>query len=337
MSKTLQVASDRAHDETKSVLPAEYARGVFIEHPPSAQGLKLMHLMIATAGGALAEDRAHELRLAEVRRIKGFKNHDKASLIPLFREIRAATFSFDDPDEQVVRIGGFLDTAKIDYRFEDHGEIKVRWWFSRLFCEVAAKSNHWAIIDRQTVFALKSKYSILLFQYLASLFGLEHKASEIFTIPQLRAVLAVPEGKLSRWTHVNQFALKPALAEINQLSRFDVTTTPIKDGRHVDAVRLSWKPKADVTTARQELERSKIGRKARRDGTAEMPVAAFPETGGISYSPHWLELKRAAGCNKDNELIASDFRRFCRERNIALDARNIEKTFSDYCAKVGRV
>lgn len=279
----------------------------------------------------------HELRLAEIRRIKGFKNHDKASLIPLFREIRAATFSFDDSDEQLVRIGEFLDTAKIDCRFEDHGEIKIRWWFSRLFCEVAAKSNHWAIIDRQTVFALKSKYSILLFQYLASPFGLEHRSSEIFTIPQLRAVLAVSEGKLSRWDETDRYALKPALAEINQLSRFDVIAMPIKDGRHVDAVRLSWKPKVDATAARQKLDRPKVGRKARRDGTAETPVIMFPETGGIAYSQHWLELKRAAGCNKDNELIASDFRRFCRERDIALDAHNIEKIFRDYCAKTGRV
>lgn len=83
--------------------------------------------------------------------------------------------------------------------------------------------------------------------------------------------------------------------------------------------------------------RSKAGRKIRRDGTAETVAVAFPATGGISYSPHWLALKRAAGCNKDNELIASDFRHLCRHRGIALAARNIEKLFSDFCAKVGQV
>jgi hypothetical protein len=66
-------------------------------------------------------------------------------------------------------------------------------------------------------------------------------------------------------------------------------------------------------------------------------AAVFPAAGGISYSPHWLALKRAAGCNKDNDLIASDFRRFCREKGIPLDAKNIEKTFSGFCKSSGKV
>ena len=52
MAKTTDVASDRAYDDSKTVLPAEFARGVYIQHVPSAQALKLMHLMIAAAGGA---------------------------------------------------------------------------------------------------------------------------------------------------------------------------------------------------------------------------------------------------------------------------------------------
>lgn len=64
---------------------------------------------------------------------------------------------------------------------------------------------------------------------------------------------------------------------------------------------------------------------------------AFPTSGSIAYNDHWLNLKREAGCNKDNSLIASDFRRFCRERNIPLNAGNIEKLFSDYCRKIGKL
>lgn len=39
----------------------------------------------------------------------------------------------------------------------------------------------------------------------------------------------------------------------------------------------------------------------------------------------------------DDSLIATNFRRFLKERGIARDAANIEKLFSDYCAKVGSV
>ena len=63
MLKTTKVAADRAHDQTKTVLPAEVARGVYMQNAPSLKALKLMHLMIATAGGRVAEPVQHEMRL----------------------------------------------------------------------------------------------------------------------------------------------------------------------------------------------------------------------------------------------------------------------------------
>ena len=95
--------------------------------------------------------------------------------------------------------------------------------------------------------------------------------------------------------------------------------------------------KDDPSEAKRELSASQIGRKARRDGTAEGVAAEFPETGGIAYSPRWRDLKRTAGCNMDDSLIATNFRRFLKERGMARDAANIEKVFSDFCAKVGKV
>jgi hypothetical protein len=52
MGKTTEVAADRAFDQTKTVLPAEVARGVHMQNVPSLRALKLMHLMIGTAAGA---------------------------------------------------------------------------------------------------------------------------------------------------------------------------------------------------------------------------------------------------------------------------------------------
>jgi hypothetical protein len=333
MGKTLKVAADRAYDDTKSILPTEYARGVFIEHAPTAQGLKLMHLMIAHAGGALAEDRMHEIRLSDIRKIKGLQNHDKASLNPLFREIRAVTFSFDNPSKQEVQIGGFLDVAKINYQHEDRGEVKVRWWFSRLFCEIAEHSDHWTIMDRQTVFTLKSKYSILLFQFLSSLVNLEFRNSEVLTLPNLRSVLSVPDGKLNSWNDLNRYALKPAIAEINQLSRFRVEVKLIKDGRHVDAVRLVWQHKPDLSDTKVELRRPKVGRKARRDGSAETPVDVFPESGSIRYSEPWATIAKSNGNGKDINVIASDFRSWCASKAIELDNPKVTQMFSSFCSK----
>ena len=314
MGKTTQVAADRAFDHTKTVLPAEMARGVYMRNPPRLQALKLMHLMIATAGGRMADDVRHEMRLADIRAIDGMKNHDRESLTPLFEDLAAAVLTHDDPEKMVVTIGGLVDEARIDYRHEVSGDLLVTWTFRSTFRRMAAESDHWAILDRQTVFHLGSKYSVLLFQHVASLAPLDRVNSKTFTIPELRALLGVPEGKLERLSNLMQKALKPAIDEINQLSRLTLTATPNKIGRTVASITISWEVKADPSAAKRELAGSKVGREARRNGTAETPAPAFPEAGGITYNPRWIELKRSAGCNKDNDLIASDFRRFCRER-----------------------
>lgn len=339
MGKTVQVAADRAHDETKTVVPAELVRGIYIENPPGAQALKLMHLLISIAGSRMADDVQHELRMADMKAIEGMRNHDRATLRALFLELRGAVIAYDKSAQKAEIIGGFLDKATIDYREEANGHLLVKWWFGRVFREIAEESNHWAILDRQTVFALSSKYAILLFQHVASLTNLDRISSKTFTIPELRALLGVPAGKLDRFADLHRRAIQAAVDEINQLSRLNLTVTPQKVGRTVAAVEIGWTVKGDATAAARELRGHSAGRKARRNGTAEAVAVpeAFPETGGITYSPRWLDLKRAAGCNMDNAEIATRFRRFLSDRGIKRDAANIEKLFADFCAKVGRV
>lgn len=339
MGKTVQVAVDRAFDQTKTVLPAEVARGTYMQNPPGLAALKLMHVLIGQAGGRMGEDVEHRVRLSEVRDVEGLRHHDRASLAPLFAELQAAVLISDDTERKRLTIGGLLDIAEVDYRDEASGDLVISWYFSRMFTRMAAASDHWAILDRQTAFRLKSRYSMLLFQHISSLVNLDHVTSKTFTVAELRAVLGVEPEKHKRFAELNRWAIQPAIEEISTESRFVLTATPRKTGRTVTSITIAWadKPSEDRKALKAEMDRHSVGRKARRNGTAETVAAAFPETGGITYSPHWVALKQAAGCNKDNSLIASDFRRFCRDRNIALDAKNIEKVFSDFCAKVGRV
>lgn len=335
----MKVAADRAFDETKTVLPAEVARGVYMQNAPSLQALKLMHLMIGTAGGRMAEDVSHQIRLSDIRRIDGMRNHDRASLTPLFQELAAAVMTHDDPEKMIVTIGGLLDEARLDYRHEVSGDLLVTWWFRRTFRRMAEESNHWAILDRQTVFHLGSKYSVLLFQHIASLTNLDHTNSRTFTVPELRAVLGIPEGKVKRFADLKKDVLTPAIEEISQLSRFTLTATPRKIGRTVASVEISWTEKeteAKVDTKR-ELDRPKLGRKARRDGSVETVSAsqAFPEAGSIVYSP-WGDVARAElpQPRRDLDLVADNFRRWCAGRGIDLTAKNIETTFRGFCRKV---
>lgn len=333
MGRTLTVAADRAFDKTKTVLPAELARGVYMRNAPSLRALKLMHLMIATAAGRMADPVQHQMRLADIRSIEGMAHHDKESLKPLFEELRAAVLTYDDPEAMRYSVGGLLDNATVDYRHEATGDVLVSWYFGRMFIDMAERSNIWAILDRQTVFHLGSKYSVLLFQHIASLTKQTRVHSKTFTVAELRAVLGVEATKMTRFSNLNQRVLQPAIAEINQLSRLTLTATPRKVGRTVASVEIAWEEKPDPAAPPKELGARKAGGAVRPKAAA----TAFPATGTIAYSPHWLDLKHAAGCNQDNALVASNFRRFLAERGISLDAANIEKLFSDYCRKVGKV
>ena len=339
MFKTTKVAADRAYDKTKTVLPAEVARGVYVENAPSAESLKLMHLLIGTAGGRMADDVRHEIRLADVKAVKGMRNHSRGTLRQLFIELKQAVLIFDDEETQCEVIGGFMDEIRIDHQHKVSDDLMITWYFGRTFRTMADRSCHWAIMDRQTVFALSSKYSIMLFQHISSLTNLNYVTSKTFTVPELRAALGVAEGKLTAWNDVNKRALKPAIAEINQTSRLKLTATPRKIGRTVSSVEITWedKPLEGRKVARRELDRSKVGRKVRRDGTAETPVTAFPASGSVKDTQPWDMIARdnapklQGGHVPDLRVLADTFRKWCAEKSIPLDMVSIEKTFTTWC------
>ena len=95
--------------------------------------------------------------------------------------------------------------------------------------------------------------------------------------------------------------------------------------------------KDDPIPAKRELQGHSAGRKVRRNGSVETVARSFPASGGIEFDQHWRDLKRAAGCNMDNTMIADKFRAWCAGKGLALDSWNIEQAFSSFCAKVGQI
>lgn len=339
MGKTTEVAADRAYDQTKTVLPTEVAQGVYMQNAPSLRALKLFHLMIATAGGRMADNVRHEIRLSDINKIDGMVRHDRQTITPLFAELSAATLIHDDKEKKRVTIGGLLDEAQIDYRDEDTtGDLLVNWTFRQTFRDMARDSNHWAILDRQAVFHLGSKYSVLLFQHISSLQNLKHFTSKRFSVADLRALLGIPKGKLAQFSNLNLRALKPAIAEINSdLTRLHLTATYHKIGRTVAEVEIAWEVKEDLTKVTAELDRPKVGRKARQNGTAETPALAFPDSGTIRDAQPWGQIARDNAPKlegrhlPDLTKLADAFRKWCAEKSIKLDATSIEKTFTTWC------
>jgi hypothetical protein len=338
MGKTAQVAADRAYDKTKTVLPAEIAQGVYMQHAPSLQALKLMHLMIGTAGGRMADPVRHTIRLSDIKRIEGMRNHTSQTITPLFAELRAATMITDDPEKKRIIIGGLLDVAMVDYRHEVSGDVLVTWSFGGMFIDMARESNHWAILDRQAVFHLGSKYSVLLFQHISSLTNLKHISSKRFNVPELRAVFGIPDGKVKRFADLKKDVLNPAIVEINSdLTRLTLTATYHKIGRTVAEVEIAWEVKENLTKVKAEIDRPKVGRKARQDGTAETPALAFPPSGSVKDTQPWGMIAREHAPKlegrhtPDLRQLADAFRKWCVEKSIPLDMGSIEKAFTTWC------
>ena len=338
MGKTIEVAADRAYDQTKTVLPSEVAQGVYMQHAPSLRALKLMHLMIGMAGGRMADPVLHNMRLSDVRKIEGMAHHDQESLKPLFAELRSATMIHDKPEQSKWTIGGLLDEATVDYRHEVTGDVLISWTFGSMFRRMAEDSNHWAILDRQAVFHLGSKYSVLLFQHIASLQNLKHVTSKRFTVADLRAVLGLQEGKHKLFSALKRWVIEPAIAEINSdLTRLMLTATYHKIGRTVASVEIAWEVKEDLDKVKTEHDRSKVGRKARRDGTAETPALSFPPSGSVKDTQPWDRIAREHAPKLEGRhtpdllQLANTFRKWCGEKSIPLDATSIEKTFTTWC------
>ena len=100
---------------------------------------------------------------------------------------------------------------------------------------------------------------------------LKHVFMERFSLADFRELLGVEKGKLITYGNLNQYAIKPALLEVNALSDFIVTIVPEKMGRRVTGVLIGWglKDVEGKKAAYAELQRPRVGRLARITGTVE--------------------------------------------------------------------
>ncbi|MFV3448531.1 hypothetical protein ACNJGE_21250, partial [Mycobacterium tuberculosis] len=97
--------------------------------------------------------------------------------------------------------------------------------------------------------------------------------------------LGVPDGSFKNFAEFRRDVLAKSKAEIDQLADFLVEWEEIRGsgrGRPVEAVKLMFSPKnpGEQEETAKELDRPKVGRRARRDGSVEqiaaVTVAALP-------------------------------------------------------------
>lgn len=343
MATTLEALRDRAHRVNELVAAGEV---IDLRFPAgrrtlSSRASKLFHLLVHCAADRVVDDVLHRVPIAWLRSA-GLKHMTLDEFVECVRELASVLIEVEVRDETGraphVKTGAFLSHIERDIDAE-RGELLYE--FSRTMRYIFERSAYWAVLDRRATLAFESRYAIRLYELMALRSGLERRVSETFTLDELRVRLGVPEGKLTRWIHLRQFAIEKAVGEVNHISPITVTWTPVKRSRSVHAVRFEWtmKSSAERDRAREELKNTRAGRKARRDAKGEAPplkpvVTAFPPTGSIRYT-RWAEIVRACAPKPtpDVDLVATSFRRFAVERKVSLKSKSIERMFEGYCAK----
>lgn len=171
----------------------------------------------------------------------------------------------------------------------------LRYEFPARLREIIKESTIFARLQKEVMFALSSKYALALYEMVQKRGNMTMKSHEDFEMSEFRELLGVPRGKLPMWGNLHQRALAPAIKEVNALSDFTVEIDPLKSGRKVSGVRLRWvrKEQEEVSGVMAELNRPKVGRKARIDGTVEdVSFGGKREGSGLLRTATYEEARR---------------------------------------------
>lgn len=340
MGKTIQVITDRANRPDDLIAPGEVLDLKFRDGAKTLtlRASKLLHLLVDVAGADACADKVHSI---PIERLNSF-HVSLEEFVETCRELFGTTvrMEIDTKRGKALKVGPLLSDVERD--LDDGDGSEVRFQLSPVLRLVLARSNHWAALSRKAVMAFESRYALRLYEVIAIRSGLSSKAVETFALDDLRARLGVPSDKLTRWVHFRQKALDAAVAEVNQLSGFHVSYEPVKRGRSVTGVRLTWAvhgAQGRAAVAR-ELEASRVGRKARRDGSAEVVIEddddapvilSFPATGTIRYG-RWEKIARdhLPQPTPDLDLVAARFRSWADGKFPMADPA-IERRFIGFC------
>ena len=104
-------------------------------------------------------------------------------------------------------------------------------------------STVFAKLELEVLRSFTSKYALTLYEAVARRVRLRRVNSELFSLDELRDFLGVEADKLDTFGNLNQYAIKPAVTEVNRLSEFLVSAEPQKTGRRVTAILLKWETK----------------------------------------------------------------------------------------------
>ena len=272
--RTLDIITASAGDRDRLVVAGEVAEIQF----PKKGGLsllatKLFFQLVEMAGAEICEAKTHTGLMQDLN----WSHRDLGFIEDAVLELHRTVVSLvQETSKGKRRLSGSV-LAHMD-RPEDRKTGEIVWEFSKTFRAVVRNSHHWAAVSTRAILHMECKYSPWLYQ-LAALHAGREKVSEVWSLEDLRMRLGVNAPSLRRWPDFKRRVLDPATAEINHLTGVRIAWEPIKRGRVVDAIRLTSWPKSgeELADAADELERHRVGRKDRREGTVSRILTAEEE------------------------------------------------------------
>lgn len=228
---------------------------------------RIYNLLIANAWAHIENPQQHTIPKAELQNT-AHKGTDR--LEDSIRRLMTAIV------EVRVSNGGKWETKRVQLLgsnvVPDADDGMVRYDFHPIMLQIIKESRVFARLHKQIMFALSSKYSLALYEMVQKRGNMTRNFEEL-SIDEFRGFLGVPAGKLTTWINFKNFAIAKAVKEVSDLSDFTVTVEPIKakKGRLFTGVRLTWerKPLPELQEVERELDRPKVGRKARLNGMVE--------------------------------------------------------------------
>jgi hypothetical protein len=271
ISRVARTAHD-LHGGKEMIEPRELVEAPFMPgQSPSLSARRTLLLMVATAAAEGFADKVYRLTKRELR--QGHESNDRiGALIDEVIDIRFQIPGLSSRGRAAIIKAHLFE--EITEETEDGDRAWVEFEFSRRARTLFGASEVYAVLNRTAVMAFQGKYAVTLYQ-LGCLYAHRRDPTIRLSVPDLRDRLGVPAENYSDWAQIARRVIQPAKAEIDQLAHFQVGIREHREGRKVVAVTLSFWRKDDpaINAAADELERPKVGRRARRLGKVE----AIPE------------------------------------------------------------
>ena len=313
-------------DEQSIIKPGELIDIVELS-PLTLNDRRIYNLLLGHAWDDVARGGWHEITKRELRGSHNVNDRVGESIERLMGAIVKVRVTRDG-EPSILRVQLLAPNSE---HVRPDGVLRYR--FPPELREIILNSSVFARLHREVMLQLSSKYALTLYEVVQKRGNLRHRSSEIFGLDDFRALLGVPDGKLTSWINFRNKAVTPALKEVNALSEFDVEIEPIKEGRKIVRVQLRWERKDPhrLSRVQRELDFSKVGRKARMDGTVETAQASNDPQGIRPLDNAIFEQVRREHPGYDPYYIEAEWRRWLSRKDGA--PSNPEGSFITFCRK----